>query len=79
MKNPKELQIIFGSATDASAQLKRMKEDKCTVNGTSILMTSVNQNVTGAKSLASARSTKFFNQNSKINNLYIKEKDYETH
>ena len=33
------------------------------VNGTSILMTSVNQNVTGAKSLASAPSTKFFKIN----------------
>ena len=70
MKNRKELQTIFGSATAASAQLKRTKEDKSIANGTSILMTSVNQNVTGAKSLASAHLTKFFkktNKKEKIN------------
>ena len=60
MKNRKELQIIFGYVTTVSVQLNRAKEDKCTVNGTSILMTSVNQNVTGAKKPDSARSTKFF-------------------
>ena len=65
MKNPKELQIIFGSATDASAQLSRTKEDKCTVNGTSILTMKTNQNAIGAKSLASAPSTKFFKKTNK--------------
>ena len=60
MKNRKELQIISGFAIDASAQLKRTKEDKSTANGTLILMTNANRNVTGAKSLASAHSTKFF-------------------
>ena len=60
MKNQKELQIIFGSATDASAQLKRTKEDKCTVNGMLTLMTNVNRNAIGAKKPDSAHLTKFF-------------------
>ena len=73
MKNQKELQIIFGSATDASAQLKPMKEDRYTGNGTSTQMTNVNQSAIGAKGLASAPSTKFFKKTNK------KEKtNYET-
>ena len=68
MKNRKELQIIFGFAITASAQLKHTKEDKCTVNGTSILMTSVNRNAIDAKSLASAPSTKFFKKQIKRRN-----------
>ena len=60
MKNRKELQIVFGSATDASAQLNRTKEDKSIGNGMLTQMTSANQNAIGAKSLASAHSTKFF-------------------
>ena len=60
MKNQKELQITFGSATAASAQLKRTKETKSTANGASTQMTSANRNAIGVKSLASARSTKFF-------------------
>ena len=74
MKNQKELQIIFGSATAASAQLNRTKEDKSTENGTLTPMTSANRNVTGVKSLASVPSTKFFKKTNK------KEKtNYETH
>ena len=73
MKNQKELQIIFGFAINASAQLKRTKEDKCTVNGTSILMTSVNQSAIGVKKPDSVPSTKFFKKTNK------KEKtNYET-
>ena len=68
MKNPKELQIIFGSATDASAQLNRTKEDRYTGNGTLTLTMSVNQNAIGAKSLASAPSTKFFKNKEKGEN-----------
>ena len=61
MKNQKELQIIFGSATDASAQLNRTKEYKCTGNGTSTPMMNINQNAIGVKRLDSAHLTKFFN------------------
>ena len=70
MKNQKELQIIFGSATDASAQLNRTKEDRSIVNGTSTPMTNANQNAIGAKKPDSVRSTKFFkkqNKKEKIN------------
>ena len=61
MKNQKELQIVFGSATAASAQLNRTKEDKSTANGTLILTTNVNRNAIGEKRLDSVPSTKFFN------------------
>ena len=60
MKNQKELQIVFGSATTASAQLKHTKETKSTANGTLTPMTSVNRNAIGVKEPDSARSTKFF-------------------
>ena len=74
MKNQKELQIIFGSATTASAQLKRTKEDRYTGNGTLTPTMSVNRNAIGAKKLDSAPSTKFFKKTNK------KEKtNYETH
>ena len=73
MKNQKELQIIFGSATDASAQLNRTKEDRYTGNGMSTLTTNINQNVIGVKKPGSAPSTKFFKKQIK------KEKtNYET-
>ena len=73
MKSRKELQIIFGFVIDASAQLNHTKEGKSIANGTSTPTTSVNQNVTGAKSLASVPSTKFFKKTNK------KEKNnYET-
>ena len=60
MKNQKELQIISGFVITASAQLKHMKEIKSIANGASILTMNVNQNAIGAKSPASAHSTKFF-------------------
>lgn len=65
MKNRKELQIIFGSATAASAQLNRTKEDRYTGNGMSTPTTSVNRNAIGAKKPDSARSTKFFKKTNK--------------
>ena len=61
MKNQKELQIISGSATAASAQLNRTKESKSTVNGMLTPMTNANRNAIGAKKPDFARSTKFFN------------------
>ena len=61
MKNQKELQTIFGSATAASAQLNRTKEDRYTGNGTLTQMTSANRNAIGAKKPDSVPSTKFFN------------------
>ena len=73
MKNRKELQIISGFAIDASAQLKRTKEDRCIGNGMSTPMTNVNQSAIGAKSLASAPSTKFFKKNKK------EKTNYDTH
>ena len=66
---------LFGSATDASTQLKRTKEGKSIANGMSTPTTSVNQNVIGAKIVDIVRSMKFFNK--KFTN--IKEKNYETH
>lgn len=60
MKNQKEIQTISGSATAASAQLNRTKEDKSTANGTLTPMTSANQNAIGAKKPDFAHSTKFF-------------------
>ena len=61
MKNQKELQIIFGSAITASAQLKHTKEDKSIENGTSTPMMNVNRNAIGVKRLDSAHLMKFFN------------------
>ena len=73
MKNQKELQIVFGFVITVSAQLKRTKESKSTVNGMLILTMSVNRNAIGAKKPDSARSTKFFKKTNK------KEKtNYET-
>ena len=63
MKNQKELQIIFGFAITASAQLKRTKEDKSIENGTSTPMMNVNRNVTGVKKPDFVPSTKFFKKN----------------
>ena len=65
MKNQKELQIVFGSATAASAQLNRTKEDRYTGNGTSTLTMKTNQNAIGAQKPDSARSTKFFKKQNK--------------
>ena len=73
MKNQKELQIIFGFVTAASAQLNRTKEDKYAANGTLTQTMSANQNAIGVKKPASAHSTKFFKKTNK------KEKNYETH
>ena len=65
MKNQKELQITFGSATAASAQLNRTKEDRYTGNGTSTPMMNINQNAIGVKKPGSAPSTKFFKKTNK--------------
>ena len=56
MKNQKELQIVFGSATAASAQLNRTKEDKSTANGTLTPMTNANRNAIGVKIVDIVRS-----------------------
>ena len=65
MKNRKELQIIFGFVITASAQLKHMKEDRYTGNGTSTPMMNINQNAIGVKKPGSAPSTKFFKKTNK--------------
>ena len=73
MKNQKELQIIFGSATTASAQSNRTKEGKSIANGMSTQMTSANRNAIGAKKPDFVPSTKFFKKNKK------EKTNYETH
>ncbi len=70
MKNQKELQIIFGFAITASAQLKHMKEDKSIENGTSTPMTNVNRNAIGVKKPDFVPSTKFFKKNKKEKTNY---------
>ena len=70
MKNQKELQITFGSATAASAQLNRTKEDRYTGNGTSTPMMNINQNAIGAKKPDFVPSTKFFKKNKKEKTNY---------